>query len=98
MARMKEGLKSIFKDCTTYQEVFAKMPEAKRAGFSNEEINTAVSQINKNIKSRSAHAYRHIPTTLYDINKVSYIAVLPVTLTGNTDTNIIRFKNNVFEV
>lgn len=98
MARIKEELKNIFKDCETYQEVYAKMPAAKNSGFSNEEINVAVSQATKGIKTRSAQTYKRIPTTLYNMNAAPRMLALPVVLTGNTDTNIIRYRNGYFEV
>lgn len=54
MARLKGTLLALFKDCKTSTDIYRAMMEAKRAGFTTEEVSQAVAKTKKELMGQAA--------------------------------------------
>lgn len=58
MARLKSSLIAIFKDCKTNTDIYHAMMEARRAGFSKDEVTSIVAKTRKDIMSQTTNYKR----------------------------------------
>lgn len=95
MARIKKSLKEMFDACTSYGEIFKTIGEAKKLGYTTDEVNMAASYRKNSFAKESSSNYKTIATTVFDLTANNRFMTTNVEMKDLTSNKMV-FDGRVF--
>lgn len=95
MARIKKQLKELFDECKSYGDIFKAMGEAKKLGFTSDEINMAASYRKNSFAKETSNNYNQLKTTEFNMNPAEKFMTTNVQVRDLT-SNKMAFDGSVF--
>lgn len=95
MARIKKSLKEMFDACQSYGDIFKTMGEAKKLGYSTDEVNMAASYRKNSFARESSSNYKIISSTIFNTDVTKQFMTTNVQVKDLT-SNRMSFDGVIF--